>query len=493
VVRLAELVRALGGTWTPGEGDGPALLDVTLDSREAQRGTLFAALAGAAADGARFAPGAVERGAAAVLCDRPLELGGAPLWTHPAPRRTAGLAADLVHGTPTADLFVAAVTGTNGKTSVAHFAAQLLEAGGRRPALLGTAGHRLAGGTDLAATHTTPDAPALHRLLARHRAGGGDAAVLEASSHGLDQDRLVGVRVDAAVFTNLSRDHLDYHADEEAYLAAKLRLFEGLDGDAVAAVNADDPVSERVVRTASEAGARVVRYGAAADADLRVEDHRLEGGRGVLRLAGLDEGGSVELRLASPARWMAENAVAALAAARVAGVTTDVLIEAVPALRAAPGRLEPVEGSADRPRVYVDYAHTPDALERALEVCRAEAATRGGRLVVVFGCGGERDRGKRPLMGAVAARLADRCVITSDNPRGEDPEAILEDVAVGATGGAAEVDREPDRRAAIARAIETAAPGDVVLVAGRGHETHQLVAGERVPLDDREVAREMLR
>ena len=525
MVRLADLCEQLGGelvhaaSATAKATTGAAVAadvvveDVTLDSRELSAGSLFAALPGRSTDGGRYAGEALAVGAVAVLAGAPLALDG-PLWVHPDARHTAGLAAALTHGEPAQQLFTAAVTGTNGKTSVCHLAAQLLEAQGRSPAVLGTVGHRLAGAAEVAARHTTPDAPTLHRLLARHLSAGGDSALLEASSHGLDQDRLAGVEPSVAVYTGLSRDHLDYHADVASYAAAKRRLFDQLPEDGLAIIGERDEHAESMVTAALERGARILRYGSSPAADValvrRVPTHRGQELR--VRLPRL---GELDLELPLVGEHNAENLLAALAvaleAARQAGakLSAEALASVVRELVPAPGRLERVVRASDLsgapsadptghrtgpagpdPAVWVDYAHTPDALARALAALR-EGLSRG-RLWVVFGCGGDRDRGKRGAMGAAAARGADRVVITSDNPRGEDPAEIAAAIAQAARGAGAEPLLELDRATAIRTAILGAAAEDVVLIAGKGHETWQVVGAERLPFDDRLVAREVL-
>jgi len=494
MTRLEELRARLGGRVVAVADGDPTIADVVLDSRRAGPGVLFAALPGLRADGAAFAADAVERGAVAVLAPDAARVAslGVRVWAHPEARRVVGEAAALVHGEPSRELDVVAVTGTNGKSSVAWLTGGLLEADGRRPAVLGTLGHRLAGGAVLEATHTTPDAAELQRLCARHRAAGGDACVLEASSHALDQERLAGLAVDVAVFTNLSRDHLDYHGSMERYAAAKERLFASLRETSTAVVPAEGAAAERMGRAAAQAGARVVTYGTGAPADLRAARHRVDR-RGTRLL--LDGMGILATELFVPlvGRHNVENVLAAAAAARVTGASPSSVLEGLAAAVPPPGRLEPVD-VGDRPfELFVDYAHTPAALEHVLGTLRERLAARGdGRLVCLFGCGGDRDAGKRPAMGAAVARHADVALVTSDNPRDEDPRAIVDDVLVGLRGGAVDVEVVPDRREAIRRALELARPGDVVLLAGKGHERTQTIAGRVLEFDDRRVAQECL-
>ncbi len=495
-MQLEALVAALGGSLRPSAAGGAREVeigDVRLDSRSVGAGDLFAALPGRAADGASFANQAAVRGAAAVLSpaqfSAPLPL---PHWVHPQARRIAGEAAALVHARPSGGMRVVAVTGTNGKTTTAHLVGQLYAHVGLRVAVLGTTGHLLADGVRLVATHTTPDAPELQRLLARHRSQGGDAVALELSSHALDQERHAGLELDIGVFTNLSRDHLDYHGDMQRYANAKRRLFEALGPGGCAVVNADDPVSGSMAQAAAERGARVLSFSARSRADLwasRVVPAK-GGSRFVLHGMGIS-GCEVFLPLAG--RHNLENALAALAAVLATGASPSHAVGGLAALLPAPGRLEAVATGERGWTLYVDYAHTPDALERVLTTLRAELSSgSGARLICLFGCGGDRDRGKREAMGEVAGRLADVIVVTSDNPRGEDPGAIARAVLAGLGAARGRVEVELDRRAAIARAIAAARAGDVVLLAGKGHETTQTIRSEAIPFDDRAVAREIL-
>lgn len=496
---LARLVDTLGGSCSGLSSDGgPEIRDVQLDSRRVEPGHLFAALPGVVSDGARFIPQAIDRGASAVLAPRSIEsellwrrdAGDVPLWVHPAARSIAGRAAALVHEDPSASMDVIAITGTNGKTTTAHLALQLLAASGRKPAVLGTAGHRLADGLPLPASHTTPDATELQRLLRRHRELGGDSVVLEVSSHALCQERTAGLDVDCAVFTNLTRDHLDYHGDMERYAQAKARLFASLREDAVAVLNADDEASELMAGVARERGARVYTYGTATEADLRATEIRIGTDDTYLTLSGMGFS-PARLRLSLSGRFNVSNALAATAAVLLSGASPSALLEGLATVSPPPGRLERVLAAERGFSVFVDYAHSEDALRVVLGALRQTLEGGSGRLHVLFGCGGDRDRGKRAPMGRVASELADVVVVTSDNPRGEDPEKIIDDIRAGMTGGA-EVHFEVDRRLAIERAIGQARSGDVVLIAGKGHETVQTIGAKSFAFDDREVVREVL-
>jgi len=494
-MRLAELVRRLGGAASPLEGDGPTITGVHLDSRRVGAGDLFCALPGGRDDGACFTCDAAERGAAAVLLPRAVpSIAAIPQWVHPEARRVAGQAASLVLGEPARGLRVIAVTGTNGKTTVAHLAGALLRAGGLRPAVLGTTGNRLADGVLRAAGHTTPDAPSLLRLLAEHRALGGDSVALEASSHALDQERLSGLEVDVAVFTNLTRDHLDYHGTMERYAAAKERLFLSLRPGTLAVVNADDPVSGRMAAAARLRGARVLTYGTRTRGDLCASALRvdLSGTELVLQGMGISR---TRLRLPLVGRHNVENALAAATAVLGSGASPSSVLDGLATASSAPGRLEPVPAPGRGFHVLVDYAHTEDALVqacRAVREAREGTAGRRGRLILVFGCGGERDPGKRGPMGRAANELADIAVLTSDNPRGEDPQSILEQVLEGMAPPRTRTVIEPDRARAIGRALSLARKGDVVLITGKGHETTQTAGGRVVAFDDRLVAAESL-
>jgi UDP-N-acetylmuramoyl-L-alanyl-D-glutamate--2,6-diaminopimelate ligase len=371
--------------------------------------------------------------------------------------------------------------------------------------VLGTVEYRLWNAPALPSSHTTPDAPELVRLARRNLELGGDAIALEASSHALDQERLAGLALDAAIFTNLGRDHLDYHADLEAYARAKERIFEHLKAGGAALINADDPASERMRRAAERNGARVLTYGTRSHADLSATLDAVGPSGTTLFLAGM---GIPRTGFFLPlvGRHNVENALAALAAVLFLGASPETAVAGLASLTAPRGRLEPVDTGRRGFRVFVDYAHTPDALERVLATlreilpgaARTPSAGDAARILCVFGCGGNRDREKRAPMGAAVARHADRAWITSDNPRDEDPRAIIEDILPGfahgrvtVTGGAVEI--EPDRRKAIARALAEARAGDIVLIAGKGHEAWQQVRDERLPFEDPRVVLEELR
>ena len=487
-MKLAALMaerpgRAATAAWDPAFGDID-IAGLSADSRRVERGYLFAALPGRRVDGRRFIPGALRAGAAAILSTQDVGResldGTAALITDPQPRRQLAWMADrFFDARPPVQV---AITGTNGKTSVAWFLQQIWAAAGRRAASMGTLGLRGPGiGRDGALT--TPDPVSLHRDLAALSRAGIEALAIEASSHGLDQFRLDGLRLQAAGFTGLGRDHLDYHGTPEAYLAAKLRLFaELVPAGGTAVVDADSPACDAVRRACGRAGLKVVGYGRAGD-DIVL--HRLTPGAGGQRLDLTLHGQAATVDLPLAGSFQASNALCALGLALATGVGAAEGLRALQALRGAPGRMEPVGTRRNGAAVYVDYAHTPDALQAALKALRPHAK---GALAVVFGCGGERDAGKRSLMGAAARAHADRAIVTDDNPRGEEPAAIRTAI-LPACPGAAEIG---DRRAAIHAAVAALEAGDVLVVAGKGHEQGQIVGDSVLPFDDAAVAREAI-
>ena len=431
--------------------EDPEITGVTSDSRRVGPGVLFAALPGVVRDGADFAPLAVAAGAASVLCGRDLPGLGVPVIVSEDPRRAYALAAAAFHGRQPG--VVVAVTGTNGKTSVAGFRRQIAAAGGRPAASMGTLGVRITapGQEDVVLTPaglTTPDASDVAALMAEMAGRGVDDLALEASSHGIDQRRLDGVRLAAAAFLNLTQDHLDYHGDMASYQAAKLRLFD----------------------TLLPRGAPAVQ-----GRDLRLASRQARPGGQVLGIEHAGRTWRVDLPLAGA--FQALNALAAAGLSLAVGEAPEAVFGALEGLTGAPGRLQKVGTSASGAEAYVDYAHTPDGLETVLQALRPHAS---GRLVVVFGAGGDRDRTKRPLMGEVAGRLADLAIVTDDNPRSEDPAVIRAEVRAGHP----DLEEIGDRREAIRAAVAGLSAGDVLVVAGKGHEQGQVVAGVTLPFDD---------
>jgi len=451
------------------------------DARRVTPGTAFFCVRGFTADGHAFAPDAIARGAVALVVDHPLGLGVPEVVVGDVRAAMAPAAARLA-GDPTAELAMVGITGTAGKTTTAFLTRALLEGGGRPTGLLGTVAS-VVGGAERPAGRTTPEAIDLQPALRAMLDAGDRACVMEVSSHALTLGRADAIHWDVAAFTNLSQDHLDFHDGLEDYFLAKRRLFEvAAQQGATLVACVDDAYGARLAAEFPQAQTVGVDAPGAA---LRAED-LVAGPLGTtFRL------GDLPLRLPLPGRFNVRNALVAIAGARALGVADAQIAQALAGAARVPGRFEPVdEGQGFA--VIVDYAHKPDALENVLRVARELAA---GRLLVVVGAGGDRDRGKRPLMGAAAARHADLVLLTSDNPRSEDPEAILADLAAGiGPSAAAAVERVLDRREAIARAIALAQDGDVVLIAGKGHETYQeLAGGVTVPFDDREVAREAVR
>jgi UDP-N-acetylmuramoyl-L-alanyl-D-glutamate--2,6-diaminopimelate ligase len=447
-MQLERLIAALAPTDVVGDG-APEIRELAYDAREVPRDSLFFCVPGAKADGHDFAAAAVEHGAVALVVERPLEL-GVPQLVVPSVRAAMPLAAVEFFGDPTAELPVAAVTGTNGKTTTAYLLASILTAAGKQPGLLTNVERRV--GDDVREVGlNTPESIDLQRLFRQMLAAGNRVCVMEATSMASSKGRLEGTRFAVLVFTNLTQDHLDFHGTMEEYFESKRRLFAQA---AQAVINVGD---EYGARLASELpGAITFRPG--------------------------DGLGAVRLKLQG--RFNVENALAAAAAARALGVDDETIRAGLEALDRVPGRFERVDEGQPF-TVLVDYAHTPGALETAL---RSARELDRGRVICVFGAGGDRDRSKRPLMGQVVSELADVALVTSDNPRGEDPGAIASEVA-----GDLELAIELDRRRAIERALESARAGDVVVIAGKGHEQGQEIAGSKLPFDDREVARDALR
>jgi UDP-N-acetylmuramoyl-L-alanyl-D-glutamate--2,6-diaminopimelate ligase len=433
--------------------------DLAYDARAAGPGSLFFCVPGSRADGHDFASEAAANGAVALVVERPLDL-DVPQLVVPDVRRAMPPVADEFFGRPSKELQVAGVTGTNGKTTTAFLMYAILAAAGRRPGLLGTIESRV-GGERRPAIRTTPEAIDVQRAFREMLDAGDRSCAMEATSHGSELGRLDRVRFSALVFTNLSQDHLDFHDTMERYFEAKRRLF--LEGRPPAAINVGNDWGRKLAADRPDA----LTFGLAGDAEV-----------GPKELDGID----LKLR----GRFNAENALGALAASRLLGIDDDAIARGLEAVRGVPGRFESVvEGQ--RFEVIVDYSHKPEALESVLRTARDLAA---GRVICVFGCGGDRDRGKRPLMGRIASELADLAIVTSDNPRTEDPQAIIDEILAGIDG---DVEVEPDRAAAIERAISAADGGDVVLIAGKGHEQGQEFADRTIPFDDREVARDVLR
>ena len=461
-------------------GDGPDDVEISglaYDNRTVEPGTLFFCVPGFTRDGHDFAPDAVARGAAALVVCRPLGLGVPEVQVEDM-RAAMAHAAARFYGDPTAELRVVGITGTSGKTTTAWLTRAMLEAAGMQTGLLGTV-TSIVGGESRPVQRTTPEAIDLQRTFREMLDAGDVACAMEISSHALELRRAEGIHCAAAMFTNLSQDHLDFHPDMESYFLAKRRLFETDPGVRIAC--ADDEYGRRLAAEFPD----TVTFGIEAGADIRALDLQADAAGSSFTLRSGE--GEWPVRLALPGHFNVLNALGAWAAARALEAPPEPLLATLAQPPAVPGRFEPVDEGQPF-TVVVDYAHKPGALENVLVSARAIAE---GRVIVVFGAGGDRDQGKRPLMGEIGARLADLAIVTSDNPRSEDPEAIVEAVAAGARGG--QVEREVDRRRAIARAFELAQPGDIVVIAGKGHEQGQeFEGGRKEPFDDVTVAREAL-
>jgi UDP-N-acetylmuramoyl-L-alanyl-D-glutamate--2,6-diaminopimelate ligase len=482
--------RGLSQPETGGQAASPAatVTGIAYDSRAVQPGHVFVALKGLHADGAAFVRQAVERGAIAIVSDRPPPSGIGVAWSQVTDARLAlAVLAASFHRHPSDEMQVIGITGTNGKTTTAYLIASIFEAAGIRCGVLGTVAYRIADEVR-ESTHTTPEAPDLQQLLREMVDRGCGACAMEVSSHALALKRVDGTTFSAGVFTNLTRDHLDFHLDMETYFQAKRRLFELLPPGAPSLINTDDPKGAALV----EMTARPVTYAITRPADITPGplSFTLEG----LAFDVRTPRGTLHVRSKLVGRPNVYNMLAAISTGIALGLPFDAIEQGLQSLDGVRGRFELVSGPNDEITVVVDYAHTDDALRNLLETARPLAR---GRLITVFGCGGDRDRTKRPLMGAVAGRLSDLIVITSDNPRGEDPDRIIEEIQRGITPDTRR-DRSQriltiaDRRAAIAKAIELARAGDLVLLAGKGHEKFQVLGDEQVPFDDAAIAREAL-
>ena len=494
VLLARGLLRPNAATGAGGEADladAGTVTGIAYDSRTVTRGQLFVALRGQHANGTAFAREAIERGAAAVVSEDPRPGTLRARWIVVRDARLAlACLASAFYRNPSREMQVVGVTGTNGKTTTAFLIASIFEAAGIPCGLLGTVAYRTgsAAANVQEASRTTPEAPDVQRLLREMADNGCGACAMEVSSHALSLRRVDGTAFAAGVFTNLTRDHLDFHADMEDYFRAKRRLFEMLPPSAPSLLNADDPRASALI----DAGGRAVTYAIQKPADIMAGplSFSLDG----LSFDVRTPRGAVRVRSKLVGQPNVYNILAAVGTAAALDVSFDAIERGIQALEGVPGRFELVSAPGDEVTVVVDYAHTDDALRNLLETARPLAR---GRLITVFGCGGDRDRAKRPLMGAVAGRLSDVVVITSDNPRSEDPARILEEIRRGMTpdtrrGGDQPILAIEDRRTAVTTAIEIARPGDVVLIAGKGHEKYQVIGDRVLAFDDAEVARQAL-
>ena len=477
-MRLSQVIAG-----APAAAADPEITGLAYDTRAVTPGTLFFCVPGFTRDGHEFAPEAIARGAVALVVERSLNL-GVPEIKVPSVRAAMAPAAAAFYGDPTATLSTTGVTGTNGKTTTAFLVRALLEEDKRQTGLLGTV-KSVIGGSERPVERTTPEAIDLQRTFREMLDGGDVACAMEVSSHALDLHRADAIHFAVAIFTNLTQDHLDFHGTMEAYFEAKRRLF----ADARArhaVVNVDDPYGARLAKQTPDA----ITFAVESDATYRASGVATDLTGSRFTVHGPD--GVTELRSPLPGLFNVYNVLGALAAVRAVGVPLDVAAAAIETAGSVPGRFQPVDAGQEF-AVLVDYAHTPDSLENVLRAARGLVDVPGslnGRVHVVFGCGGDRDRGKRPIMGEIATRLADRVIVTSDNPRSEDPEAIINEILAG-TGP--DIEHDPDRHNAINAAIAGAKPGDVVVIAGKGHEQGQeFERGRKIPFDDVTVAREAL-
>jgi len=487
-VLLSELIESLPDVRLVGTPDTSIwVTDIAYDSRQVKPGALFVAVPGQQYDGHEFVQNALSQGAVAVVAERPVGAVPVPVLQVPRAREALALLASRLYSSPSRFLLLVGVTGTNGKTTTTHLIAHLLRANGVRTGTIGTLGAVLDGVGEVPISHTTPEAPDIQRVLYTAVQHGVQAIVMEVSSHALHQHRTLGLEFDLAVFTNLTQDHLDYHQTMEHYAESKRKLFveypQRSSKPFQAVFNLDDATGRRWYEESI-----YTRWGygvSSMDASVRASEVRLRADS--VEMYVITPAGEHEVRVPLGGAFQVYNILAALTASFALSLSPDVSLQALSTVPQIPGRFEMVPNCRGI-TVVVDYAHTPDGLENLL---RSARALQPRRLIAVFGCGGNRDRSKRPRMGAIASELADLCVVTSDNPRDESPEAIIEEILQGVRRR----DRvlvEPDRRKAIALAVNHAQPGDMVVIAGKGHETVQIVRDRRIPFDDRQVAREIL-
>jgi UDP-N-acetylmuramoyl-L-alanyl-D-glutamate--2,6-diaminopimelate ligase len=490
--KLAEEVTAIGAG---GSSDEP-ITGVEYDSRKVKPGAVFVAMKGGSTDGNRYIEKAIAAGALGIITDSSntfdyllVYQAGVPVLEVEHGRRALAEASAAFFGHPERKMAATGITGTNGKTTTAFLTEALLNAAERKSVLVGTIEYHVTGEVR-ASVHTTPESRDLFELMAEGASRGATELVTEVSSHALDQGRAMGLRFDVAVFTNLTRDHLDYHQTMEKYFAAKRLLFDGTVYPAprVAVINANDARGAELAAAASKAGAEVRTYGI-GQGDWRAVSHTLTPGGAVIDLETPAGAARVTSQLAGEVNIL--NLLAAFTAAHARGVDFQALVEAIPQLKPVPGRFQPVD--AGQPfTVIVDYAHTDDALRNLIVLARQMTKPSIGRVITLFGCGGDRDRTKRPKMGQAAGANSDFVVATSDNPRSEDPRAILAEIEPGLKSTGVKYIIEPDRAAAISIALGAAKAGDVILIAGKGHEKEQILAGHTIPFDDAEVARTAL-
>lgn len=490
-MKLSELVGNIGTVACGGNLDID-VLDVTCDSREAKPKTIFVAVSGFKADGHKYITDALQRGASAVVIEDDAFCSDEYTWIQvPDSRKVLADMSNLLFGEPSRKMNIVGVTGTNGKTTITNLITIILEDAGHVTGLIGTIHNRI-GRNIFPVEHTTPEAPDLQKLFKSFLEQGADYAVMEVSSHALELNRVRNTEFDVAVFTNLTQDHLDFHGNMENYLAAKGKLFSGLGQNAdkkrrkFAIFNADDPYTKELIEMTR---VPIITYGIKNDADVKAEKIQVSHKGVEFFLKYADRQLPVRLKLTG--FFNVYNALAAIAVGLVEGIPVEKIIASLEKIAGIPGRFESVNSGSEY-AVIVDYSHTPDSLENCLNTAREFAQ---GRIITVFGCGGDRDRTKRPLMGEVAGRLSDLCIVTSDNPRSESPGKIIDEIIPGLQKGAGTKPflRMEDRKEAIFCAVKEAHPEDIVIIAGKGHEDYQLIGSQVIHFDDREVAGEALR
>jgi UDP-N-acetylmuramoyl-L-alanyl-D-glutamate--2,6-diaminopimelate ligase len=497
-MKLDTLVKSIDGYRLYTEGGGSTLIpdiDVTMvsiNSRENLRDGVFIAVKGAQADGHAFIQDALRRGARAVVFEDarrlPASMTKQGMPDHPVvfiqvpdSKRAVKLLAESFYGNPAKEISIVGITGTNGKTTISYLIEAIVRQSGRNPAVIGTVNYRY-NEKVIPSVNTTPGPVELQRLFRDMADGGVTDVAMEVSSHALDQDRVYGINFSSAVFTNLTQDHLDYHKDLEDYFLAKSKLFTGLASDAAAIINIDDAYGRKLIKLSAGS---VITYGLSDNAQIIARDIRMDTDSTQFTLCGYGQAFSLLIHLIG--KHNIYNVLGAAAWALHAGIPADVIRAALERFTSVPGRLERVDAGAGV-KIFVDYAHTPDALSNVIKTLRA---ITDKKIIVVFGCGGDRDKTKRPAMGKIVSELSDFAVVTSDNPRSEDPQAIIEDITRGIARKNYSV--VPDRTAAIRAALSMGSEGDVVLIAGKGHETYQIIKDTALHFDDREVVRECLK
>ncbi len=484
-MELQELIRDIDQLEASGDLSAD-IVSVDYDSRKVKAGSLFVAIRGFVADGNRFIADAVRKGARAIVTDERAVEADVPIVIVPDARKALAIIADRFFGNPQNSLVMTAVTGTNGKTTTAYLTKSIFEAHGVACGLIGTIEH-IVGSKRIVSVNTTPESADIHSFLAQMVKAKQSACVMETSSHALELSRVYGIQFRAAAFTNITQDHLDFHGDFKSYLEAKSHLFGSLSGDSTAVINADDPNAGYICDVARDG--KILTYGFTESCDIYPVSFGLDFSGSMVELS--TPAGTIGFKLSIPGKVNIYNAMAAAGIALSCGLPVDSIVSGLEAVRSIRGRYEIIDEGQDF-TVVVDYAHTPDALERVLASVREISKAR---LISVFGCGGDRDRGKRPLMGEISTRLADYTVITSDNPRTEDPDAIIADILKGipSSVGANRYKKLTDREKAIREALVAARSGDVVVIAGKGHEDYQIIGTEKIHFDDAESVRRLIK